>query len=310
MIAAADGALSTTLTSNRTGVRPPVRDGYVDVPGMRLHYIDYGGDGEAVVALHGLVQNAHAFDGIAPALVPHVRLVALDVRGRGASNWGPPDSYRWCYYLNDLRAFVRALGLTTFSLVGTSMGGALALLYTIAHPQRVTRLVLNDTGLNNDKAGAARVAGRIALAPSDFADLDEAIGWSLRTRKGFNRLPPHAQAAWVSHYLTPTPAGRLRFNCDPVLIRRAKFIPPQFGPHVRPWSHRKVVWDQVRRLATPILLVRGELSEVVPRESAELMAEMLQDTSWAEVPGCGHAPTLYEPEAQAALRKFFRVNGT
>ena len=58
------------------------------------------------------------------------------------------------------------------------------------------------------------------------------------------------------------------------------------------------------------LLVRGEFSEVVPRESAELMVEMLQDASWAEVPGCGHAPTLYEPEAQAALRKFFGVNGT
>ena len=160
---------------------------------MRLHYLDYGGAAEVIVALHGLIQNARAFEQIAPALVPHVRLIALDVRGRGGSDWGPPDSYRWCYYLNDLRAFVRALSLTKFSLIGTSMGGALALLYTIAHPQRVTRLVLNDTGLNNDKVGAARVGERIALAPSDFADLDEAIGWSLRTRKGFNRLPPHAQ---------------------------------------------------------------------------------------------------------------------
>jgi len=310
MIAAANMAPSTTFSSNRTGVRPPVRDGYVNVPGMRLHYLDYGGAAEVIIALHGLIQNARAFEGIAPALVPHVRLIALDVRGRGGSDWGPPGSYRWCYYLNDLRAFVRALGLTKFSLIGTSMGGALALLYTIAHPQRVTRLVLNDTGLNNDKVGAARVAERIALAPSDFADLDEAIGWSLRTRKGFNRLPRHAQAAWVSHYLVPTPSGRLRFDCDPLLIRRARMFPPQFGPHVQPWSHRKVVWDQVRSLATPILLVRGEVSEVVPRESAELMAEMLQDASWAEVPGCGHAPTLYEPEAQAALRKFFGVNGT
>ena len=66
----------------------------------------------------------------------------------------------------------------------------------------------------------------------------------------------------------------------------------------------------MKRLTMPMLILRGEFSEVVPRESAELMAEILQDASWAEVPGCGHAPTLYEAEAHAALRKFFGVNGT
>ena len=69
------------------------QDGYVSLPGQRLHYVDYGGAGEPVVALHGLIQNAHAFDGIALALVPHKRLLALDLRGRGGSDWGPPDYY-------------------------------------------------------------------------------------------------------------------------------------------------------------------------------------------------------------------------
>src|SRR6516165_7521217 len=74
------------------------RESYVTLPGMRLHYVDYGGHGEPLVALHGFVQNARAFDAIAPLLVPHVRLLALDVRGRGDSDWGPPDGYRWSHY--------------------------------------------------------------------------------------------------------------------------------------------------------------------------------------------------------------------
>ena len=99
-----------TMTRNGKGAH---KDGYVQLPGMRLHYIDYGGSGETIIALHGLIQNARAFDAIVPALVPHVRLIALDLRGRGGSDWSPSDSYRWTYYLNDLRGFFQALRIPT-----------------------------------------------------------------------------------------------------------------------------------------------------------------------------------------------------
>ena len=88
------------------------RDGYVKLRGRNVHYVDYGGAGEIVVALHGYVQNAHAFDEIAPVLVPHVRLLALDARGRGESDKGPPKSYRMNYYLRDLRDFFETIGLS------------------------------------------------------------------------------------------------------------------------------------------------------------------------------------------------------
>jgi hypothetical protein len=62
---------------------------------MRLHYVDYGGDGEAVVALHGLIQSARAFDGIAPVLVPHVRLRAGGPRSKLPDSWGLDPQRSW-----------------------------------------------------------------------------------------------------------------------------------------------------------------------------------------------------------------------
>lgn len=281
-------------------------EGYVQLPGMRLHYVDYGGAGETVVALHGLVQNARVFDAIAPVLVPHMHLLALDLRGRGESDWAPPDSYRWNFYLRDLRGFFDALGLSRLALIGTSMGGTLAMLYAMAHPGEVTRLVMNDTSLNTNRAGVVRAAQRVGRAPAEFADLSAAVAWFLEERDGLDQLDEEARLAWVSHYFEPAVSGGMRFKCDPAIFRRAALIPPHLGPGV-PWSHRAAVWDQVKRLKMPMLILRGANSDVVLRESAERMADLLSATSWAEVPGAGHAPTLYEPEAQLALRQFFGI---
>jgi pimeloyl-ACP methyl ester carboxylesterase len=273
---------------------------------MRLHYVDYGGHGEPLVALHGFVQNARAFDAIAPLLVPHVRLLALDVRGRGDSDWGPPDGYRWNFYLRDLRGFFDALGLARLGLIGTSMGGTIALLYAMAHPAEVTRLVLNDIVLNTNYPGVVRTARRIGRAPAEFAGFAQAVDWFLEERDGLDRLGERSRLAWVSHFLARGRRGGLRFNCDPVIIRRAGLIPPQLGSGVR-WCEQQAVWEQMKRLTMPVLILRGEKSDVVLPENAQRMVDALPAARWIEVPGAGHTPTLYEAEAQAALREFFGV---
>ncbi len=141
-----------------TGV--PYRDGYVQIRGARLHYVDYGGDGEALVALHGFTGTAHVFDSIAPVLVPHVRLIALNRRGRGGSDWSSPANYKPRQSMIDLIQFLAALELKRFALIGTSQGGAIARMYAFAHPDRVTRLVLNDSLLPTDRAAAESAAKR------------------------------------------------------------------------------------------------------------------------------------------------------
>ena len=298
--------MSVTDIDAERAAQVKYEDGYVTASEVKLHYVDYGGTGEAVVALHGLVQNAHAFDGIAPILVPRERLIALDLRGRGGSDWGPPENYRWKYYLQDLRGFLRELGLFRVALIGTSMGGTLAMLYAMAHPGQVTRLVMNDSSLNVNRGGMVRAALRVGRTPDTFLSLPHATAWFLEQRDGLDRLDEEQRRAWVSHFLVPVATGGWRLNCDPEIIRRASLIPPDIGPRL-PWSHQWTVWEQVKRLDMPVLILRGARSDVVPRLSVRRMVEALPAAQWAEVPGVGHAPTLYEPEAHTVLRDFFAL---
>lgn len=320
----------------------PYRDGYVKVGGARLHYVDYGGEGEAVVALHGFTGSAHVFDSIAPVLVPHVHLFALDQRGRGGSDWAAPELYKPKQSVIDLIEVLAALGLKRFALIGTSQGGAVARTYAFTHPDKVTRLVLNDSAPPTDRrskttrwAATAHLLERLAKVPAEFASLDEAAAWFMSERSGgMARLSPEMRANWVRHYLAPTPEGRWRFSCDPAMIRVAIEMlqartEPQGKRARRGGIFRRAIhalrsagerlgiswldstaaqWRMMMsRLTMPVLLLRGALSDLVPPEWADQLVKALPAARCVEVPGVGHAPTLHEPEAQAALREFFGI---
>jgi esterase len=290
--------------------RPTYTDRYVTVRGLRLHYVDYGGDGPVVVSIPGLIQNAHAFDGIAPLLVPHFHLLALDKPGRGESEWGAASSYQYGEYLLDLTAFLGALNLGRVSLIGTSVGGTVARLFATAHPLRVTRLVLNDCAIGGNLAALCKVATRAARAPSEFADLSEALDWFLSERNGLERLDEQTRTRWVSHFLRHAPEGGLRFNCDPLIIQVAvqwaRQLPAQVGSPAA-LSRREVQWKQAKRLTMPVLLLRGSRSKVVPPEVVRRFLHVVPSARCVEVAEVGHCPTLYEAEVQEALVDFFGV---
>ena len=285
-------------------------DHYISVRGLRLHYVDYGGQGEVVLALHGLLQNAHAFDGIAPLLVPHVRLLALDLPGRGGSEWAPPSRYKLAQYLLDLGIFLRKLGAPRFALIGTSLGGWMARMYATAHPQVVTRLVLNDCALDANLPAACDAVRRMVRGPAEFASIAEATRWFLAIREGLECLNDEALTAWVSHYLCPADAGGLRFNCDPVVLRGAELnaetLASRAGTRLQPHDGG-VAWEHVKRLTMPLLILRGAKSQVVSRGTVDRLVRILPRAQSVEVPGAGHSPTLYEPTAQEALLVFFGV---
>lgn len=277
-------------------------DGYADVRGIRLHYVDYGGDGEVLVALPGLRQNARAFDAIAPILVPHVHLIALDLRGRGESAWGPPEQYGWRHYMVDLQGVLSALDLTRYALIGTSLGGLLALMQAIVHPDRVTRLVLNDVALSLNFGGLLMGLEHNARTPPVFASIGEAIAWFKADRVGLDCLDEQSLTSWVQHYLTPCNGG-LRVNCDPAIMDPT-VMQATIGLGL-PWAPGARGWEQARRLTMPLLILRGGRSEVLLAEDADALARWVPHGAWVEVPGAGHAPTLYEPTALDALRAFF-----
>jgi pimeloyl-ACP methyl ester carboxylesterase len=272
---------------------------------LRHHYVDYGGAGEVIIALPGLVQTARAFDSIAPLLVPHVRLIALDFRGRGETDWGPPERYRFDQYLKDVREFINLMGFEKVGLIGTSLGGFIARMFATAYPARVTRLILNDCAIGGNMAGLLRVGARPATAPNEFASLQEAVEWFHATRPGMDRMDAETQEEYVSHYLKATPGGGLCFDCDPAVIRMADGLVNQLAGLRRTDLESKVVWEQASRLTMPLLLIRGALSDVISPVTIARMQEVLPHAKSVEIPGVSHSPTLYESEAQSAIRDFF-----
>src|SRR4029450_4612249 len=107
-------------------------------------------------------------------------VVALDVRGRGDSAWSPAGEYTMAAYTAELAAFVDVLGLTRFTLVGTSMGGRIAMHHAAPHADRLERLVLNDIGPDSE-AGSHRITAVGASRPVSFASLDDAVAYRFRT---------------------------------------------------------------------------------------------------------------------------------
>ncbi len=126
------------------------------------------GDAPAIVMLHGLRSYAQTFASLAAALQPGWRVIALDQRGRGHSDWDPQQRYYTDHYVVDLEAVVAALGLPRFVLLGHSMGGATALVYASRHPDRLSALVIEDMGpgASAASAGAERIQRELAGTPA------------------------------------------------------------------------------------------------------------------------------------------------
>src|SRR5262249_51173146 len=117
------------------------------VNSLRLHYLDWdNAAAPPVVWVHGYTSSAEAFNAPARHFQERCHSIAPDVRGHGESAWSPTGAYHYGDQVSDLEGLVNQLGLEQFTLVGTSMGGIIAMTYAGAHPERLVRLVINDIG--------------------------------------------------------------------------------------------------------------------------------------------------------------------
>jgi pimeloyl-ACP methyl ester carboxylesterase len=104
------------------------------VNGLRVHYLDWGNVGAApVVCVHGFTSCAQAFNALARHCAHRFHMLVPDVRGHGDSAWSPTEAYQFSDQVGDLAAFVDQLGLEQFALIGTSMGGRIAMAYAGEH---------------------------------------------------------------------------------------------------------------------------------------------------------------------------------
>ncbi|MBN3834763.1 alpha/beta hydrolase [Burkholderia sp. Ac-20344] len=257
-----------------------VEDGWVDSDGLRLHYVSWGrADAPAVVMLHGLRSYAHTWEPVADALVDRYRVIALDQRGRGRSDWDPQRDYYAAAYVRDLDALVRAFDLRRFVLVGHSMGGANAFVYAAAKPERLAGLVIEDMGpgASAGSQGSERIKRELKETPRAFASWDDARAFWRRQRPN---ITESALDSRIAHSLKEDEQGRIvwRHDADGIAAARLAATPEQL-------VH---LWPPILNLHVPTLLLRGGESDFL---SAEVAAEMTAANAGIEridIPGATH----------------------
>ncbi len=270
---------------------------FTEINGLRLHYLDYGGNGNPpLLCIHGLSGNAHNFDALAPYLVPDYHVISIDVRGRGDSQWGPADEYTQPIYCSDLATLIDRLGFQRVTLIGTSMGGAVAMLYAGGYPERMERMVLNDVGPEVEPAGIKRISYYMSSAPADFTSLTEVADYYRQNYPALRQMTSGTLLEFVKWTVRTGENGRLRWKIDPAIRNM-----PRAGSSARPLD----MWVPYARITAPVLVIRGAESDILGRSTAERMRAVLPAlTTVVEVPGVGHAPTLLEAEALKAILHF------
>jgi len=265
------------------------------VNGLTLHYLEWGrAEAPPIVCVHGYTSSAQAFNALARHLQDRYRILALDVRGHGESAWSPNGGYRYADQASDLAAFAKHLGLDKFVLIGTSMGGIIAMAYAAEHAERLRGLVINDIGPDAE-AGTQRITQMVGSRPDDFATLEDAMAYRRATSPITAARSEADQRELALGVLRRREDGRWVWKMDPAYIRqRVEHGPPQRPP----------AWPVLNALSCPTLVVWGTESDVLSEAQARRMVDALPRGELVRVPGIGHAPTLVEPVVLATLDRF------
>ena len=273
---------------------PAAIDHSITLNDLRLNYREWPNEGaQPLVLLHGFTGHARSWDSFAEAMQPGYRVLALDQRGHGESEWA--SDYAPERNVDDLNAFVRALGLQQFALLGLSMGGRNVMTYAPLHPEEVERLVIVDIGPEVATAGSARIRAGV-LARDIFDDPEEAVA---SMRAGNARAPESELRHRCLNNLKQTSDGKWTWKYDAVLRSPNRPLP-------NPDSSR--AWELLRKIACPTLLVRGAESDILSPEVAARMVSEIPDCRMVTVQESGHSVPLDNPSGfHESMKGFLRT---
>jgi pimeloyl-ACP methyl ester carboxylesterase len=270
------------------------RDHSKAVGGLTFHYVTWGPESAPpIVLLHGLTSHARSWDALGLELSANRHVIALDQRGHGDSDRAPDGDYRVATMAGDVAGFVDALGLERFELLGLSMGGRVGIAYAGGHAARIERLCIVDIGPEIHLPGMERIRQMMAASPERIGSEEEAIEY---VRRANPRAPEAGLRDRVRHGLRLLPDGGLEWKYDKAL-----------RDMMRHGGRRETIdlWEPLRRITAPTLLVRGADSDVLSIDVAKRMLDALPDGRLVEIPGAGHPVPLDQPEAFArAVRAF------
>jgi pimeloyl-ACP methyl ester carboxylesterase len=265
----------------------------------RVSYLEWGERTNPQVALcvHGLTRCGRDFDVLAQEISHDYRVIAPDLPGRGDSDWLPdPMQYVVPMYLADMVTLIARLDVAEVHWIGTSLGGTVGMVLASLVHSPVRSLVLNDVGPLMAAGAIERIAAFVGKGP-DFETLDAAVKYVRFVSASFG---PHSDEQWRSlteNMLRPRPAGGFRLHYDPAIA--AAFAAQATGSDIDLWP----MYDAIR---CPTLLLRGAVSDLVSRETAQAMRQRGPKAQVMEFAGVGHAPTLIQDDQVGAVREFLQ----
>jgi pimeloyl-ACP methyl ester carboxylesterase len=268
----------------------------------RLAYADWGPAtaAQVVLCVHGVSRNSHDFDFLAAALAAKgLRVVAPDLPGRGRSDWLPSGAhYDNPVYLAAMATLIARLGVSQVDWVGTSLGGYIGMQLAALPHNPIRRLVLNDFGARVGHSALRRIAGYLREV-RPLRDLESAEAYVRQVLAPFGALTDAQWRHIAQHSVAKGAKGALRWHYDPAI---ASNFSPLIAFDVVLWQ----LWDEI---ACPVLVMRGEESDLLARRTMEAMLQRGHAAAAGKVtaiewPGCGHAPSLMASDQIAAVRDF------
>ena len=278
-------------------------DGYFwSRDGLRLHYRDFAGPADLppLLCIPGLTRNVRDFEELAGRLAGHRRVICVSLRGRGESAFAKDAlSYVPLTYLHDVEALIEELKLDRLVSIGTSLGGLITMLLAATHPGLLAGAVLNDIGPEIAPEGLARIKSYVGKG-GNWPTWMHAARDIAASNAGV--YPAYQMTDWLrmaKQLCRVASAGRIVWDYDARIAEPFRLPGGEVGVDL---------WPALEALReVPVLSLRGALSDVFAAATQAEMARRLPKLTAVEVPEVGHAPSLDEPVAVAAIERFLGV---
>jgi len=272
---------------------------WTSADGLRLYtrvYESEAAGAATVLCLHGLTRNSRDFEDLAPHLQHRYRVIVPDLRGRGLSARDTnPQNYQPATYVQDVLALMDIVDAAQVTVIGTSLGGLLAMMLGVGYRDRIAGIVLNDIGPEADPAGIERIKGYAGRLPPP-KDWSDAIA---QTRTMFGDAWPNlSEQSWsriVRRGFCEDASGAIRVDADPMIGEMLRAAP---AATANLWPF----WNVLRGI--PMLAIRGARSDILSAATFARMKAEIPDLTQLEVAQRGHVPLLDEPECIAAIDTF------
>jgi pimeloyl-ACP methyl ester carboxylesterase len=253
-----------------------------------IAYTEWGGPDATRVALcvHGLTRQGRDFDPLAVALVQRgYRVICPDLAGRGQSGWlADPEDYGVPQYVSDMVTMLACSGATEIDWIGTSLGGLTGMHLASLAQAPIRRMVVNDIGPFLPWQALKRIGAYLTKLPKSLPNWHAAEAYFRKVLAPYGSLGDAEWLHMTKHSIVRDPDGRYRLLADPAISHA--FRPVMFY-NVSLWQQ----WDAIR---CPVLVLRGEHSDLLSRDVAEAMTRRGPRTKLVEFPDCDHARALMD----------------